>query len=415
MQSILPTFDETVGVQNLRIPAAEALLSASSITHIEPETLLTRVSWRISDNTDEIFIDPSMESPASCFRAPIWIESWAKTTASDRRVSTKILIGSMSDVPVIAIPMCSISTGLLTRIQFFGQDVCDYNAPVFHQDLAPLSSLQVMDFICREAPRLFPDADCLDLRKCLFEIDEDSGMASRWREEPDSAHLSHLSGNWEEDLSQFVGKSSRKSLKRKLKKLQSMGNVVFREPETAREKELAIKTLIEWKSEQLKQLGTANIFQNRNFRDLLTTAAVDDQSGLVRLFGMYLDDTPIAMTLMLCRDSRWFLYQTAYTADEPGKYSPGYLLLLHIMEQAAGRNVPVFDFGWGNESYKARFATVSQPLYRAYVPLSVKGRIAHHVFNAKIGIKEFVKANKHMHSAATFMLRAAAVLKRNNG
>ncbi len=415
MQSILPKFDDTVDVRRVGLPSEEtdAIPSASVLAQIEPENFLTHVTWHISSDINDMFIDPPLESPASCFHAPIWIKSWAKTIEADQHVSIKILVGSVAGVPVIAMPMCSISTGLLTRIQFFGQDVCDYNTPVLHQGLTHLSPLQLMDFVCREAPRLFPDADCLDLRKCLFETDASSGKGFHWLEEPDSAHLSHLSGEWSDDLSQFIGKSSRRSLKRKLKKLQSMGNVVFREPVTSEQKKTAIETLIEWKSEQLKQLGTAHIFQNRNFRDLLAEAALKDESGMVRVFGMYLDGSPIALTLMLCRKNRWFLYQTAYTSEDPGKYSPGYLLLLHIMEEASGKNVPVFDFGWGNESYKARFATANQPLYRTYIPLSLKGRMSRHFFDAKIRVKELVKSNRYTHSLATFMLRAMAALKRN--
>ncbi|MEP3277937.1 MAG: GNAT family N-acetyltransferase [Stappiaceae bacterium] len=414
MQSILPKFDQT---ESDRITSASAenipaLISSFTLARTEPENFLKQVTWHVSDAIDDMFIEQAAESPASCFHARIWIESWAKSIAADRHVSVKVVVGSISDVPVIAIPMCSISTGLLTSVQFTGQDVCDYNTPIVHRELSFFSSRQLMEYICLEAPHLFSDADCFDLRKCLFEDDMLPEKGALWQEEPDNAHLCHLSGNWEEDLPHFVGKSSRKSLKRKLKKLQSMGDVTFREASTEAHRKLAIEKLIDWKTEQLKDLGAASIFQSRPFCDLLRTAVMEDRSDQVRVFGMYIDEKPVALTLMLCRESRWFLYQTAYTSEEAGKYSPGYLLLLHIMEEASNQNIPIFDFGWGNEAYKARFATFSLCLYRAFVPLSLKGRIARYVLNTVLVAKELAKSNRYTRFAATFMLRTTALLKR---
>jgi CelD/BcsL family acetyltransferase involved in cellulose biosynthesis/ribosomal protein S18 acetylase RimI-like enzyme len=50
--------------------------------------------------------------------------------------------------------------------------------------------------------------------------------------------------------------------------------------------------------------------------------------------------------------------------DSYAPYSPGQLLLLHVLEQAAGRGDPSFDFSVGDELYKEVWATARIGVYR---------------------------------------------------
>ena len=233
----------------------------------------------------------------------------------------------------------------------------------------------------------------------------------RWQEDSEQVHHCSLSGDWEKDLSRFIGKSSRSSLKRKLKKLKALGEVTFGEIETHHAKEHAIGKLCEWKEKQLEELGSANIFSHGPFNNFLKSTVVQDSGGLVRLFGMFIDGKPIALVHMICSSKRWFLYQTAYTTEKERKYSPGYMLMLNVMEEACRKGVPIFDFGWGNEPYKLRFASQSLPLHHAFLSLTIKGQFVRISKNIMERTKKFVKSNYLARSVATLMLRILGSMK----
>lgn len=378
-----------------------------------PENFVQQLSWKLSDKPDDLFFSESALGPAACFHSRIWLESWLKTLGKCEKTSLQFLTGKMGGQTIIAIPLTVKPGKFVTCVEFAGQNVSDYNIPIVHQNLEPYLSQPMLNAIVQQIAELFPDADCVDFRKVLLDEAAPSKDEVQWQEDAELTHLCALTGDWEHDLSQFIGKSTKKKLKKKLRKLETFGTVTFEDVTAASRRAEAGEKLINWKAHQLKDLGAASVYNNTGFCDFLRATIVEDNSGMVRLFSMNIDDEPIALIYALCFDDYWFLYQMSYTSEEPGKYSPGYQLLLHVMEIACHQNVRMFDFGWGNEAYKHRFATQSKPLYNAFCPLTTKGKLALRLCNSKMSAKNFVKSNRYLQSAAKFGLRTIGKFQTN--
>ncbi|MFK8036025.1 MAG: GNAT family N-acetyltransferase [Hyphomicrobiales bacterium] len=378
-----------------------------------PENFVQQLSWKLSDKPDDLFFNESALGPAACFHSRIWLESWLKTLGKCEKTSLQFLTGKMGGQTIIAIPLTVKPGKFVTCVEFAGQNVSDYNIPIVHQNLEPYLSQPMLNAIVQQIAELFPDADCVDFRKVLLDEAAPCKDEVQWQEDAELTHLCALTGDWEHDLSQFIGKSTKKKLKKKLRKLETFGKVTFEDVTAASRRAEAGEKLINWKAHQLKDLGAASVYNNTGFCDFLRATIVEDNSGMVRLFSMNINDEPIALIYALCFDDYWFLYQMSYTSEEPGKYSPGYQLLLHVMEIACHQNVRMFDFGWGNEAYKHRFATQSKPLYNAFCPLTTKGKLALRLCNSKMSAKNFVKTNRHLQSAAKFGLRTIGKFQTN--
>lgn len=378
-----------------------------------PENFVQQLSWALSDNSDDLFFNESVNGPAACFHSRIWLESWLKTLGKCQKKSLKFLTGKIGGQTIVAIPLVVKFGKFVTCVEFAGQNVSDYNIPIVHQNLEPFLSQAMLNGIMQQIAELFPDADCVDFRKILLNDAAPSKKVVHWQEDTELTHLCALTGDWEHDLSQFIGKSTKKKLKKKLRKLETFGAVTFEDVTATSRRADAAEKLINWKAYQLKDLGAASVYNNAGFCDFLRTTIMEDDSGMVRLFSMNIDDEPIALIYALCLDDCWFLYQMSYTSHEPGKYSPGYHLLLHVMEIACSQNVTMFDFGWGNEAYKHRFATQSKPLYNAFCPLTTKGKLALRLCNSKMAAKNFVKSNKYLQFAAKFGLRTIGKFQTN--
>jgi Protein involved in cellulose biosynthesis (CelD) len=140
------------------------------------------------------------------------------------------------------------------------------------------------------------------------------------------------------------------SMFRKQRKLErEVGEVRF---EFASTDDAALRALMRWKSGQYAQLGEWDRFADPGIVALV--------SGLMKLRSsscsgalsvLWAGDVPVAAHAGLHSSSVlswWFpAYDPAY-----GKYSPGILVLLHLLEGAAAHGIGVVDLGRGKHEYK---------------------------------------------------------------
>ena len=62
-----------------------------------------------------------------------------------------------------------------------------------------------------------------------------------------------------------------------------------------------------------------------------------------------------------------------YESGEWARYSPGRLLLEHLLESSFEQGLREFDFTIGDEPYKSAFCNASDALYRLIRPRSALG------------------------------------------
>jgi CelD/BcsL family acetyltransferase involved in cellulose biosynthesis len=62
-----------------------------------------------------------------------------------------------------------------------------------------------------------------------------------------------------------------------------------------------------------------------------------------------------------------------YTLSENAKYSPGLILIRHIVEYYARRNYSSMDLGIGGDHYKTMFCKEQEELFDSFIPLTAKG------------------------------------------
>jgi hypothetical protein len=92
---------------------------------------------------------------------------------------------------------------------------------------------------------------------------------------------------------------------------------------------------------------------------------IDRPSSSTVFTEICLDDRPVAMHIGF-RWAETFLYQVPVVDTTMLKHSPGMVLLKSLFEYAIDEGLSCFDMGFGNESYKSRFASETL-LYRTYV------------------------------------------------
>lgn len=184
-----------------------------------------------------------------------------------------------------------------------------------------------------------------------------------------------LAGGYEPYLEELRGRSKKwlASTFRKQRKMErELGEIRF---EFASTDDAALRALMRWKSGQYAQLDEWDRFADPGIVALV--------SGLMRatepacagaLSVLWAGDVPVAAHAGIHSESVlswWFPgYDPAY-----GRYSPGILVLLHLLEGAACRGIGTVDLGRGPHEYKDATKTAELTVVTGSVDAPVVGSL----------------------------------------
>ena len=123
-------------------------------------------------------------------------------------------------------------------------------------------------------------------------------------------------------------------------------------------------------------LGRESSCARPEFRQFLRSVVGElDPSGRLRFEVLELDGRPFAWHFSFLVNGKFLLYQHTFDLDS-WDYAPGEVLLSHLLQFAQEHVTREFDFGSGDEGYKARFASHTRETFSLYVePPGPRGRL----------------------------------------
>ena len=130
----------------------------------------------------------------------------------------------------------------------------------------------------------------------------------------------------------------------------------------------ALDTLFGWKSAQYRETGVWDRFDQPWIVDAVRTLAATAADGLTGLLStLRAGDHLVALHFGLLGRDRLVWWFPAYDASF-GNYSPGLILLLDLIAEAAARGITLVDLGRGEHHYKLRVANGEYDVAEGVVP-----------------------------------------------
>ena len=246
-------------------------------------------------------------------------------------------------------------------------DVCDYldvivtpgSGKVFFRHLIPYLRQQGISHLDLGIVRedsiifsdLFPAAGSLNCK--VFHEPEDVTMEL------------DLPSTWDEFLKQLTGKE-RHEIRRKLRRLNEAARVNFRVVENQAEigKEIDLFLAL-FKLNRADKSDFMNDQRAEFFRALAQEMAA---TGILKLFFLDLDSTPVAAVMCFDYKSTVYLYNNGYD-NQFGSLSVGLLSKIFAIQDSIQRGKTKYDFLKGTEAYKHRLGGKPVQLYRCQVEL----------------------------------------------
>lgn len=225
-----------------------------------------------------------------------------------------------------------------------------------------------------------------------------------------------LPDSWEV-LRQQLGKNMRYNLGRYKRKLEKLfpGAVEFQLVKTEEQLNKTIPKLYEYHNLiQEAKNDLRGIFEDESvagFHNEFSQAALS--SGNLRLYSLSVENEIIATLYCYIYGDTILFYQTGYN-PEWQQYSPGRLLMAHVIESSINEGAKEFDFLRGDEDYKSSWTTDSRTETRLYAACSLKGHLTLWPLAVKKNLKNFLNDKDRLSLVEKFSPKLAKRISHNH-
>jgi CelD/BcsL family acetyltransferase involved in cellulose biosynthesis len=298
------------------------------------------------------------------FVTPDWYFAWLRSYGERATPFVTTLRDSEGGLRGL-MPLVLSSKRMYPTVSFAGADFGDYFHPVA---LTSADEQEVFKACARQLDRHRRDwailvADYVDEQAPWVKdivADRSLGLhAARYHDRPSTYLAIEVEGaTWHEYLD---GRSAnlRSQLGRKLRGLERIGEVRFRQSTDRAELAADMNTLFELHHRRWS-VGKSAMFASERARAFhLDFANAALRHDWLRLWTLEVGGEAIAAWYGWRLGKRFLYYQAGFDPAW-GRYSPGLLLLAHTIESAFAEGAAEYDMLLGDEPFKARFATVSR-------------------------------------------------------
>ena len=343
------------------------------------------------------------KAPSSPYQSMAFARAWVETVGAARGISPLIAIARDASGDVVALlPLGLRRRGLWRIAAFLGDRHANFQMGLFagnaHWSRGDVQAL--LDEVARQA-----GADAF-----TFISQPESWKSARnplaelpMQPSPSFAFASALPDAFETWMDRHFSKSSKKKLRKKAAKLQTLGDVAHRRAADLAEARAILDAFLAQKHARMRALGEFNEFDEAATIALFErmTGLTGADSPILELHALRVGERIIATFGGLSDGERLSgLFVSFDTAPETAASSPGEQLITEVIRDAIARGLTRFDLGVGEARYKSECCEAIEPLFDSAFAPTVWGRIGATLFLAARRLKRAIKQSPRLYALA---------------
>jgi CelD/BcsL family acetyltransferase involved in cellulose biosynthesis len=336
------------------------------------------------------------------FQSFDWLAAWQRHVGARTRTVPAIVTGTDADGTLLfMLPLAIERHGVVRHLTFLGSDLCDYNAPLLHPEIARrIDDAGFAALWPRIAAKLRSDRrfafDVIDLAKMPEMIGSAHNplMALRRSANPSGAYLTKLTGPWDDFYAAKRSASTRKKERQQARQLAAFGDVLFVDTLEGTERAKTIDILFEQKARSFERMGVRDIFVRPGYRELFTSFAMNPRTRhLVHLSRLEVGETIAAISIGFTASDCYYLVVSSYQLGDMARVGPGRVHLHELLQHAIGNGLGAFDFTIGDEAYKRDWADARITLHDHLSAATLRGALAVTLIDGFRTAKRAIKQN----------------------
>jgi CelD/BcsL family acetyltransferase involved in cellulose biosynthesis len=358
------------------------------------------------------------ERRATCtvFQTYRWLSTWFATVGGTTGVEPAIMCArDAAGVPVLILPF-GITTHRGTRILgWLGGEHANYQFGLFAPDW--LDAIGPADFeaLWHEIVAALPAFDLL----CFADQPEAwDGRTNPFVHLPhlpsaNRSHVLHLAADYETLYAAKRSSSTRRSARKRDKRLEQDGLVEFCHPTTPREIAAALATLFSQKIPHMESIGVGDVY-GPAFPDFLVALAppAGDEPSPLDIRCLTCGGETIATVLGAVGKGRYYGLILSMTDGPLRRHSPGELALRRTIEACCAMGLGEFDLSQGEAAYKAAWADDQLAQFDTLIAYTAKGHAYAAVARLTLTAKRHIKQSPRLLAAANALRKG--LLGRNS-
>ena len=305
-----------------------------------------------------------------------FLRPWQRLVGTQEALQPIVVVAYDRDrVPLLLLPLVLRQRWGVRAVHFMGGKHVTFNMALWNRDFAAVACRADLDMIFT-AIHERSGADLLAL----------SQQPLTWQDLPNPfALLRHQSSPNDCPTITFapgapatarISHSVRRRLKAKERKLKALPGYRYHVAGSDLDIKRLLDAFFRIKPQRMAEQNLPNVFAEPGVEDFIRDACMArlaDRSRVIEIHALESDDEVIALFAGVADGHRFSMMFNTYTVSASSRFSPGLVLIRHIVDHYAERGYHVLDLGVGSDSYKRLFCKTNEPIFDCFIPLSPRG------------------------------------------
>ena len=327
-----------------------------------------------------------------------WIALWQKYVGETEGMRPFIVIGyGAANEPLFVLPLARVKVGPISTLRFFGGKHANLNMAVWRRDLAKtITTAEMEDIIARIS------GHGVDLLMLFNQPEDWNGVSNPFAR---LAHQPSTSDNFrlklvapgELTVKREISATMRGRLRTKERKLQKLKGYRYVRATTPADVDRYLDAFFVQKSVRLQQQGLPNVFARPGIEPFVRAAChegLEQGRPAIEIHALEAEGELLALFSGAQDGYRFTAMFNSYTLnDERARWSPGLILLMHLVASCADRGIETFDIGLGDARYKTFFCKEREPLFDGFLALTPRGTIVATALRSFYALKRRIKGS----------------------
>ena len=206
-----------------------------------------------------------------------------------------------------------------------------------------------------------------------------------------------------------ISHSMRQRLKTKERKLKALPGYRYLLATSDADVKRLLDAFFRIKPLRMAEQKLPNVFAEPGVEHFIRDACITpraDGGRVIEIHALENDSEVIALFAGVADGYRFSMMFNTYTVSAVSRYSPGLILIRHIIDHYAEHGYRTLDLGIGSDGYKKLFCKADEPIFDCFVPLGPRGSAAAIAMSAANRSKRLVKRNPALLRLAQKLRRA---------
>lgn len=315
---------------------------------------------------------------ASLFQSHAFVEAWLSTAAAASREAPLFVVATLGGAARFVLPLAKTQRLGARLLTWLGQSHANYGMGLLHPDVLAVAASGALNFdtlLGEIAKRANVDLVHLDHQPSRWAGQANPFTASQQaRQTANDTFVLALDDDFQRQYKTLFSSRTLSGLKRKQRKLEDMGTVVFDRPWADEPRTDALDWFFAQKTAQLNQAGKASPYAETHIQALYLAMAHGNTRFDIDL--LTVDGVNVAMGLTARDGKTAYLLNSVHQGAEYARCSPGALLLHRQVTQAHAAGARAYDFGPGELPYKLEWEPDVVPLVATTTLIKTRGLVA---------------------------------------